>query len=163
MAEVFVNIDGFPKYQVSNFGKVKNITTDRILKGSKNNKGYFFVTLSNCEDTSHKLIHRLVANAFLENPEDKKCVDHQDRDRTNNNVNNLRFATYTENNQNVSIRYNNKSGVIGVSFNTKDKKWRATICVNGNDIYLGSFTEKDDAIRARQEAEILHFGEFRST
>ena len=55
-------------------------------------------------------IHRLVAEAFIPNPENKECVDHIDKVRNNNNVNNLRWATKSENCMNKKIQSNNKSG-----------------------------------------------------
>ena len=160
--EIYVNITGFSKYQVSNFGNVKNVKTCRILKPGTCTGGYFIVSLRDGGEISTKKIHKLVANAFLENPEEKKCVDHKDRDKTNNHVSNLRYATSTENNQNASMQSNNTSGVIGVFLNKRDNKWRAQITVNGVKKHLGYFTIKDDAITARANAEIQYFGEFRA-
>ena len=162
MAEVFVTIAGYPNYKVSNFGNVKSITTQLIMKGTKRSNGYFNVSLTNNEDKSNKTIHRLVANAFIDNPLEKKNVDHIDHNRLNNHVSNLRWATSTENNQNRSMHSNNKSGITGVIWNKERKKWRAYITKNKVIKYIGCFINKEDAIRARQEAEVLHFQEFRA-
>ena len=159
--ETYANITGFSNYQVSTFGNVKNVKTERILKGNINSHGYLLVGLRDEGETSRKSIHRLVSNAFLENPENKKNVDHIDHDRKNNNISNLRWATNIENSQNKSIQSNNKSGVVGVSFHKNNKKWAAHIRLNGVLIHLGSFSNKEDAITARANAEILHFAEFR--
>lgn len=61
---------------------------------------------------------------------------------------------------NARIRSDNKSGITGVSFNSKRNKWCAEIQINKRKIKLGSFSEKQDAINARKEAEELYFGEW---
>jgi len=159
--EIYANIVGFPNYQVSTFGFVKNIRTGRVLKPSIRN-GYLQVNLRNDGDTSSKNVHKIVAVAFLENPANKRCVDHQDRCKTNNHISNLRWATHTENNQNASIKSNNTSGTTGVSFHRGAQKWMAQIKADGRNINLGYFREKTDAIVARQEAEMTYFGEYRA-
>ena len=160
--ETYANITAFPNYQISTFGNCKNIKTGRILKPGIGSDGYLMIKLSNDGDVSNKRIHKLVAGAFLQNPDEKKCVDHINHDKLNNNLNNLRYATYTENNQNASMKSSNTSGVVGVSWHKIKSKWRARIDVNGVQKHLGYFVNKDDAITARTNAEIQFFGEFRA-
>jgi tryptophanyl-tRNA synthetase len=160
--ETYANITGFSNYQVSTFGNVKNIKTQRILKPGTNCNGYLYVILTDNGEKSIKKIHKLVANAFLENLEEKRCVDHKDRCKTNNLVSNLRYATITENQQNKSIQSNNTSGIVGVCWDKKQNKWKVEITVNGIRKHLGRFANKDDAITARANAEIQYFGEFRA-
>ena len=162
MAEIYVNITNYPNYQISNLGNVKNIRTGRILKPSEDRYGYLKVNLINNGDISTKTVHKLVANEFLENPENKKCIDHIDHNRKNNNVSNLRVATHSENQQNRSLTNRNTSGVVGVCFDKKSNKWNARIQVNKVNICLGYFVNKEDAVIARTNAEILYFREFRS-
>ena len=159
--ETYANITGFSNYQISNFGNCKNVKTGRILKPGTGTDGYLLVVLYDDGEKSTKKIHKLVASAFLENPEEKRCVDHKNRCKTNNHLSNLRFATDSENSQNASMKSNNTSGVIGVCWSKNRKKWRAEIRVNGGNKHLGYFDDKDDAITARRNAEILHFGEYR--
>lgn len=73
-------------YQVSDYGRVMSLKTNRILKGRKDTSGYFMVVL--CKDGKQKniLIHRLVAETFLPNPFNLPCVNHKDEDKTNNFV-----------------------------------------------------------------------------
>ena len=85
------------KYLVSNTGEVKHKRTNRIMIGSKVN-GYRFVLL-NIDSNNKKncLIHRLVAQTFLENPHNKPVVNHKDTNKLNNHVDNLEWVTYKEN------------------------------------------------------------------
>ena len=63
--------------------------------------------------------------------------------------------------RNARLKKNNTSGYPGVYKHTQNGKWIAKIKVNYESIYLGSFTKKSDAIKARKEAEIKYFGNFR--
>ena len=156
--EVFRSIDGYNNYAISSFGRVKNTKTGKILKGSDNGRGYLKCNL--CEDGIRKTyhIHRLVANAFINNPDDKLCVDHKDNDKTNNNISNLRFATYKENSQNRILSSNNTSKVKGVSFDKRCKKWRAHIKIDGISIHIGYYDDLDDAKTARINRANQAFG-----
>lgn len=89
-----------------------------------------------------------------------KNYDHIDRNELNNRKYNLRACTPKENSRNHKIRKDNTSGVIGVRYHTIANKWNARIVVDQKEIYLGLFNNKDDAIRARLQAEIKYFGEF---
>lgn len=70
------------------------------MKQSFNQKGYLSVSLSNKNDRLYASVARLVLSAFKPNTENKPCIDHIDTDKTNNNVLNLRWATYSENMRN---------------------------------------------------------------
>ena len=99
MKEIWKDIDEYEGiYQVSNLGRVKRVTSDRILKGCKRTDGYLGLRLSKNNIVSNKLIHRIVAQAFIPNSEIKPEVNHIDEDKTNNKVTNLEWVTRTENN-----------------------------------------------------------------
>ncbi len=149
MEEIYRTIVGYENYEVSHFGNVRNIKTKRILKPGINGRGYCTITLHIHGNQTHKMIHRLVAIAFLENQDNKKCIDHIDNDKSNNNLSNLRYATHSENSQNSKLSLSNKSGSKGVSFNKKHNKWYAQIMIDGISIFIGSFQNKEDAIAAR--------------
>jgi len=156
----FIQITDYPNYQINSLGEVRNIETLRILKSFKNNQGYFNVNLCKNGIKKEFLVHRLVALAFIENPENKLCVDHRDGNKTNNNLTNLRWATLSENSRNRKIDITNTSGTKGVSFYKRNNKWRTQIRINEKNIHLGYFETIEDAIEARQTKALEIFGEF---
>ena len=98
------------KYMVSNTGEVKHKRTNRILQGSKVN-GYRFVNLHRDNKTKKNcLIHRIVAETFLKNPENKPVVNHKDTNILNNHVDNLEWVTYKENMNTNKTKENLKKG-----------------------------------------------------
>ena len=112
-------------YQVSNFGKVKSIKfgKEKILKLNKDKDGYLQVTL--CKNNIKKVykVHRLVAEAFIDNPDNLPCVNHKDENKLNNNVNNLEWCDRLYN-----VRY-------GTGIERRSKKRSKTVLqydLNGN-------------------------------
>ena len=156
--EVFRSIENYDNYAVSSFGRVKNVRTGIILKARNDKDGYLRVNLY--EDAIRKThqVHRLVANALIDNPDDKLCVDHIDNNRTNNYISNLRFATNKENSQNRKLSSRNTSKVKGISFNKKAKKWHAQIMIDGISIHIGLFANLEDAKLARVNRANEAFG-----
>ena len=92
--ETWKVINDFPNYEISNFGNIRNKT--KLLKIVPNKQGYNIVVLCNGIRKTIN-VHRLVAAAFVPNPENKPCVDHIDGDRANNHADNLRWVTAKEN------------------------------------------------------------------
>lgn len=109
--EIWKNIKGYETmYQVSNLGRVKSLARirvcsngnklpikERILQGHTDTKGYIQVELKTAQSRNIKCVHRLVAEAFIENPENKEQVNHIDGNKKNNCVDNLEWCTCTEN------------------------------------------------------------------
>lgn len=92
-------INDFSNYEISNEGKVRNITTKYILKGRESKSGYLQVSIKKDSDNKFKnqYIHRLVAIHFILNPENKREVNHKDGNKFNNKVDNLEWVTSSEN------------------------------------------------------------------
>ena len=89
-----------------------------------------------------------------------QLIDHKDRDPLNNTKNNLRICTQTENNRNIGVRANSKSGYKGVYWEEKGKRWVARISENKTNHCLGRFQNKIDAAKAYNRAALIYFGEF---
>lgn len=99
-------------YEVSNFGNVRRADTGRALKGGLNSYGYKVFSLSKDGKPHMSKGHRLVAQAFIPNPENKRDVNHKDGDKTNNFVDNLEWASRSENithaRKELSVDYSQK-------------------------------------------------------
>jgi len=87
-------------------------------------------------------------------------VDHEDNDSLNNKISNLRLATTSQNGFNHKIYSTNTSGITGVTWAKGKNKWLAQIRAFGKPQHLGYFTDKEDAIKARKEAEKKYHGRF---
>lgn len=164
-AEQWKDIDGFPMYQVSNFGFIRNKKTGRILKTHMRGGGYATVSLMTREEgeaTPCKLsVHRVVAKAFITNPDPhtKTWVNHKDFNRTNNRADNLEFVNPKENARYRSMMSNNTSGVTGVYLNKPTGKWMAYIRNEGKMSFLGLYTTKEEAEFVRLGAAAELFGD----
>lgn len=94
--EIYKDIEGYEQlYQISNYGNVKSLkyNKEKILKPAKLKNGYLQVTLCKEEKRKQHYIHRLVGEAFIDNPNNYKQVNHKDENPANNNVSNLEWCT----------------------------------------------------------------------
>lgn len=111
--EEWLPVPDFPKYQVSNFGRVKRFFKNappKIAKPQVNQNGYLVIGLYNLDKFKLCTVHRLVAHAFIPNPEGKPQVNHIDGHKLNDFVGNLEWATSAENNQHAAATGLQKSG-----------------------------------------------------
>jgi hypothetical protein len=137
-------------YMISNQRIVKNKKTNYIHT-LNNRSGYFSVSLTKGDQYKQERVHRLVAKAFIPNPENKPFVDHIDNNGFNNIISNLRWATNQENMRNMKCCRNSKSGVRGVYFETSQMKWRAFMMVDKKSIHIGYFKTIEEATDARKK------------
>lgn len=94
MEEIWKDIEGYEGlYQVSNMGRVRSLRRNIILKSKRETNEYERVVLSTNNIPKLYSIHRLVAMAFIPNPNNYPIVNHKDEDRTNNRVDNLEWCT----------------------------------------------------------------------
>ena len=106
--EIWAKIKDHPNYSVSNKGRVRNDKRERMRKTYIDKDGYLFVVLFRNKSNVIYRVHKLVANAFIPNPDNKPCVDHIDTNKLNNNVDNLRWVTQKENCNNPLTKLHRK-------------------------------------------------------
>jgi hypothetical protein len=123
-----------------------------IAGGDK--EGYIVITIDGRRWRAH-----ILAWLFMTGEMPPEDIDHIDRDRSNNCWINLRLATRSVNNHNSTPSIVNSSGVKGVSWNEAKQRWHARIQVEDRLILLGDFAVFEDAVTARQQAELQHLGE----
>ena len=105
-----MEIEDYPNYMVYEDGRVYNKKRNIFMIPTLDNVGYLFIGLTNNGKQKRMSIHRLVAIHYIPNPENKPCVDHINRNKQNNNIENLRWVTQRENCSNMS----NQAEFIGV-------------------------------------------------
>lgn len=95
---MWITIPDFENYEINECGEVRNSTTLKLLKSQTNKKtGYQQIQLRNGKRKKGINIHRLVAELFVPNPNNLQTVNHIDGDKTNNNVENLEWCSYSDN------------------------------------------------------------------
>lgn len=121
-------------YIISNFGRIISLTKVvhainrdmvypiKFLSPSPNKKGYLYITLCDGISKRKRYIHRLVAQAFLSNPDNKVEIDHIDGNNQNNQVSNLRWSTRKENMLNPITRRRASEALIGSINNATSKQ-----------------------------------------
>lgn len=159
-------------YQVSNDGQVKSLrrvvnrkghdltVPERILKQGSQEDGRLSVSLWKNNKQEMKKVHRLVAEAFIENPKGLPLVDHEDTNCANNHVSNLRWATHKNNSYNAKRHKDNKSGVKGVSWYARDGIWIVQMQINGKYKWFGRHEDLEFAELVAIEARNKYHGEF---
>ena len=160
MIEEFRIIEEFPKYEVSNFGRVRNFKSSKLMSLSKNSDGYYHIQFCKNGKFKTKRVHRLVAETFIPNIHNKSCIDHINNDKNDNNVLNLRWVSIDENCMNRSLNCNNKSNFKGVNWYKSKNKWNAQIQVRGKKYNLGYFDKIEDAVNARVKKAKELFGDY---
>jgi hypothetical protein len=152
------NDSSHENYEVSNQGRVRNRSTGRIMKPYLDPHGYYSFRLANNKVQTKKYLHRLVAEAFIENPENLKVVDHINRDRVDNRLENLRWISCTGNMLNTS---RHEQEMYGISWCTKRNSYQVHFKRNNKQKGFGNYKTLEEA-KARRDAVIIQInnGEF---
>ena len=157
-------LDNFPNYTISQEGVVTNITTNHVKKTWLCKNGYYYIDLQHQGYKTKVPLHRLIALHFIENPENKRTVNHKDGNKTNNSISNLEWATDAENMQHAySTNLNSQKHHLKVSSDLADELFLTrimkgtTITALAKELELGltqlSYRIKESAIRLNMEIE----------
>lgn len=158
--EIYADAVGFPSYRISTFGNLFSNESEVMLLYRLDKHGYLRTNIPGVNGTKTVLIHRLVALTFIPNPENKPIVDHIDRNKQNNNVSNLRWATYSENSMNSKINTRNTSGFKCISYVESRKKWQVIIDANKKRHFIGYYDTLEQAVAAWNESAPIYYKEF---
>lgn len=120
------------------------------------NHGYWATKVNFVLYRNHRIIWEMVNGPIPKGLH----IDHINGVKSDNRITNLRLATPSQNAINKPMYASNTSGKTGVSFCNTRKKWLASIVYSGSNRHLGYFSDISDAIRAREAAEKIHYGEF---
>lgn len=162
--EIFLPVKGYEGiYDVSNMGKVKTLRKDggyrnREKRFSGDKDGYLKVSLARDGIEKHFRVHRLVATAFIPNPNDLPQINHLNSKKTDNRPENLEWCDDRHNRNHFYGTKNVTSKYPGVSWYKRCKRWRAQIRHNGKKIWLGTFVNEIDAAEAYNQAVLKYSG-----
>lgn len=142
MKEIWKDIKDYEGlYQVSNFGRVKSLrryvargtnkywVNEKILK-PRYTKGHYYTSLHKNKKSKNYYIHRLVAEAFIPNPDNLPCINHKDENTANNNVNNLEWCTHKYN-----ANYGTRNKRLSDMFTNDPKRSKPIQCIETGTIY----------------------------
>jgi len=134
-SEEWIGINGFSgRYLISSHGRIKSLRDNRIMKPLKTTTGYYQIQFSENGIRSQFRIHRLVADAFISNPNNKPEINHKDGNKLNNAASNLEWCTKSEN-----AKHAYDSGLNG--------RMRPIVCLNLN----GDVVKKYKSAREAEE------------
>ena len=165
---VFVPVPGFEEWSLyatreGHLYRKKEKKGEIIFReiGTKNSK-YMRFTVRNNGTILRGYNHVLIARTFIDNPDNKPYVDHINRDRSDNRVDNLRWVTSQENSFNRKKQEGTSSEYIGVSLDQSCDKWLVCIYLNGKNIHVGRFDKKNEieAAKAHDKAARKYHGEY---
>lgn len=143
-------INGYDgKYLINSKGEIFSLIGGKLKKRktSISKLGYENCILFKDNKAKSYLVHRLVAFAFIKNPDELKFnqINHKDYNRLNNSVENLEWSNSNENNKHRCFNILKTSIYSNIYFHRYAKKWYASITINKKKIYIGSFINEIDA------------------
>lgn len=128
LLEKWLDVVGYEGlYEVSNYGRVRSVYTKRVLSPGLS-QGYFYVALYKDKKRSNKQVHRLVAEAFIPNPNNFPIINHKDEVKTNNMVENLEWCSYAYNNTYNGLAVKRGDSLKGKIAWNKGKKMPQSFC-----------------------------------
>lgn len=149
MEEIWKTIEDYPNYMVSNMGRVKSLRygKEKIMKLKNDNDGYALINLYKNKKHITFKVHRLVAEAFLQNPENKTEIDHINTDRTDNRVENLRWVNRKENCNNPLTKKHISVGKLGKNRGKEHFASKPIIQLTKNNEFVKIWENAQDVAR----------------
>jgi len=142
MLLLFKPIPNFSNYLIDKNANIYSLFTRKYLIPSSNNAYLNIGLINDNEQKKRMYIHRLLAITFLDNPDNKPCIDHIDRNTRNNNLENLRWCTSKENRRNSRRQTNNKLGYKHICEDNFKNSHRYRLTIKSHNISL-SFNKKN--------------------
>jgi hypothetical protein len=142
--EEWKTIEEFPEYEIHISGLIRNKSAGNILTPSINNRGYLCVCLTNQKVKFKKNLHRLLATTFIPNPLNLECIDHINRDKTDNRLSNLRWCSKLDNNR-------NKCGKSGFTFIRLTSADTFSVEIKTPARFFKTYKTLEEAIQARDK------------
>jgi len=156
--ENFQDIIDFPNYKINENGDIYSKKRNRMLKLLKNSSGYKAISLRKNNKSHTKSIHRLLGIQYLPNPDNLPCIDHINRIRLDNDLNNLRWVSYSTNSKNKSTKKNATSKFIGVRKTKNIKKpYRTETTYQGKYYSVGYYKTEEEAYEAYKKFNLDNF------
>lgn len=147
--------------ELFNYDPTTGVFTNRVHRspnarkgwkaGCDKSHGYQVIRVDGTLYGAHRLAWLYVYGSFPEG-----VIDHINQDPLDNRISNLRDVEQVDNMRNMRILNTNKSGITGVSWDKANNKWRASINIGNKGVNLGRYSELNDAIKARREANLKY-------
>lgn len=135
---------------------LEDIESIKQYKWRKDRQGYAVTSIIGDDNKRHRVsMHR-----FLMKPKSHELIDHINFNKSDNRKTNLRVVNKSQNEMHKLIRSNNSSGTRGVSYYKGKNLWVAEITVNGKKVFKKGYKSKEDAVKAREQAELKYFKEY---
>tara|TARA_R110000787_G_scaffold237923_1_gene344240 strand:+ start:320 stop:808 length:489 start_codon:yes stop_codon:yes gene_type:complete len=154
-----LDIIGYPNYEIFSDGRIlsfKRYKEGKFIKHRLGTNGYYYVGLRKNGNQKFLNIHRLLMQHFKPDEYDENLqVDHKNRIRTDNSLENLKMVTHQQNGQNQGISKNNKSGHSNIFWDKKNKNWRFEKTINTLR-YTKSFKTIEQAIEFKNVFCVIH-------
>ena len=145
-----MEVKDYPNYLIYKDGRVYSKNRNIFMKSRLDKDGYYTVCLCKNMKKKYFLIHRLIALHYIPLVDEKNLVDHIDRNKTNNDISNLRWVNSSENNINTGVQKTNKLGHKNISL-TKCNTYEVRIIRNKKMVYDKTFKTLEEAIIGRDD------------
>lgn len=157
--EIWKEITYAPNYEISNLGVVRR-KDGYVMKCRDDCRGYLEIKLTTDDGIVRKKLHQILADHFIPNPNNYTEIDHLDRKRFNNSLENLRWVSRSINNHNREITGEIPYRGVRMVKNNNTNPYRAEIQHNGKRFHLGCFDTAEKAAKAYNDKCIELYGEF---